>query len=152
MQWHTKTLSEFENAIRELFTVISAEYEKGPDHACTLCLHGDLGAGKTTATQVIARELGITEIVNSPTFVIKKIYQTNFQIFKTLIHMDAYRLTSEDNLDIFDLEKDFSAPNTLITIEWPEMIEKIIPSNAFHVKIDQEGEGRSIYLDKQKTA
>ena len=61
-------------------------------------LTGALGAGKTTLTQAIARELGITERLVSPTFVIMKLYQIKDSRFKHLIHIDAYRLNSCDEL------------------------------------------------------
>ncbi len=153
MQWQTQILSEFENVIHEILGVISDDYTKGTKQsACVVCLHGELGAGKTTAVQIIARNLGVTETVNSPTFVIKKTYRTTTEPFKKLVHIDAYRLKLEDNLTLFEFEKDFSEPGTLVLIEWPEMIQSMIPENAFHMYIDHDKEGRVIRFENKKTA
>lgn len=143
MQWNPKNLSEFESAIAELFDLIISR--KNSISATTVCLHGDLGAGKTTATQIIGKLLDVTEIINSPTFVIKKIYQTHHAVFKTLIHIDAYRLENE-KIEMLRIDQDFKNPDNLIIIEWPEMISEIIPIDAIHMYIEHREEGREIQL------
>jgi tRNA threonylcarbamoyladenosine biosynthesis protein TsaE len=142
MKWNTQTIEEFEQAIIELFDLLNQNHQS--DHALVIALHGDLGAGKTTATQIIGKILGITENMQSPTFVIKKIYQTNNPVFTRLVHMDAYRLEGESNIELFRLDDDFSDPNTIIIIEWPGIIESIIPNSAIYVTIDHVQEGRII--------
>ncbi len=89
-----------------------------------LGLVGNLGTGKTVFTQGIAQALGINEIVNSPTFVLMKIYKTKHQIFKQLVHVDAYRLTSAQELIDIGLEEYFNRPDTLIVIEWADKVKK----------------------------
>lgn len=86
-----------------------------------LLLNGELGAGKTTLTKYIAKELGIKEVVNSPSFVIMKIYTK-------LIHIDAYRIKGslEEYSDYFDGKK-------YIVIEWSNNVE--IPFESY-LKID----------------
>src|SRR4051812_40158014 len=95
-------------------------------NATVIGLSGDLGSGKTTFTQSIAKALGVTENVTSPTFVIEKIYSlknpsTLTELnFEHLIHIDAYRLESSRellNLGWHDIVLD---PKNLILIEWPE--------------------------------
>ncbi len=144
MKWNTQTIEEFEQAIIELFDLLKQNHHN--DHALVIALHGDLGAGKTTATQIIGKILGITDNMQSPTFVIKKTYQTNNSIFTKLVHMDAYRLEGESNLELLRLGDDFSDPNTIIIIEWPDMITSVIPNSTIHVTIDhaQEESGRII--------
>jgi tRNA threonylcarbamoyladenosine biosynthesis protein TsaE len=144
MQWNPTNLTEFDAAIRELYNVIQSRTNSS--QATVIALQGDLGAGKTTATQIIGQILGVTESINSPTFVIKKIYRTDNELFKTLIHIDAYRLEDEKNLGILRLEDDFKNSDNLIIIEWPELILDNIPTNAIHVSIEHTGEGRSIEL------
>jgi tRNA threonylcarbamoyladenosine biosynthesis protein TsaE len=150
MQWNTVTIEDFGHATKEILAVISDSYKEGSS-ACVVCLSGDLGAGKTTMTQLIAKELGVIESLQSPTFVIKKIYDTKSDVFKKLVHMDAYRLEGEENLEVLRLEEDFKSPHTLMIIEWPEMIESIIPENAIHVEIKHNNNGRIIQLDNKKT-
>jgi len=101
-----------------------------------IALQGDLGAGKTTFTQELAKHLGVTETVNSPTFTIMKQYELSHPNFDTLVHMDAYRLESETETKPLRLEELFSTPRTLVCVEWPEIIPTSIPVDAVWVKIN----------------
>lgn len=83
-------------------------------------LRGELGAGKTTFVQVVARELGVTEDITSPTFVIAQSYPiSNHPIFQHLIHIDAYRLTP-DEPDTIGFAAYAADPTNLLFVEWPE--------------------------------
>lgn len=155
MTWNTSTIEEFEQAVQEILKIVSRSYQTTlMDKACVLCLQGDLGAGKTTATQIIARILGVEHNLQSPTFVIRKSYPTNNSTFKTLIHVDAYRLEGEQNLEVLRLDEDFKTPDALMIIEWPEMIESIIPRGAVRVIIEHANSGRLITMvdSNKKTA
>ncbi len=77
-----------------------------------IMLNGPLGAGKTTMTQGIADGLGVTSHVSSPTFVIAHTHPGRFD----LVHVDAYRLQSMDELDSIDL--DASLEDSLTVVEW----------------------------------
>lgn len=88
-----------------------------------ICLNGDLGAGKTTFTKFFAKELGITEIVNSPTFNIIKCY---FNKNMNLYHIDAYRL--EGVSDDIGLDE-YIYGDGVCVIEWGEFIKDLIPDN-----------------------
>ncbi len=145
MKWETKTIEDFTLATTELLQIISDRYtQQGTGTGCVVCLHGDLGAGKTTMTQIIAGQLGVSDSLQSPTFVIKKMYSTRSELFKQLIHMDAYRLEGEENLDVLRLDEDFKNPNTLTIIEWPEIINSVIPNDAIHIFIRYTEVGRII--------
>lgn len=144
MKWNTTTLQDFHSAAAEVFDVIVKR--KSSSGATIVCLHGDLGAGKTTMTQLFGGMLGVTETITSPTFVIKKTYETNNLVFKQLVHMDAYRLEGEQNLNVFRLDQDFSNLDNLVIIEWPEIIKDSIPSNAIHIYIEHAGNGRVIEI------
>lgn len=87
-----------------------------------VALSGDLGAGKTSFVQCVARTLGVRDSVNSPTFVLEKSYATHTGRFKRLIHIDAYRLQGEDD-HILDLPQLSLDSDNLIMIEWPEYLE-----------------------------
>jgi tRNA threonylcarbamoyladenosine biosynthesis protein TsaE len=102
------------------------------DCAKVIGLYGNLGAGKTTFTQSVAKALGITEIITSPTFVIEKIYELTNQKFTHLIHIDAYRIEKPEELTSLGFQNIIGDKNNLILIEWPEKIEKIMPK---HTKI-----------------
>ena len=103
------------------------------DEATIVGLYGNLGSGKTTFVQAVARELGIKEVVTSPTFVIEKIYETGHVHFARLIHIDAYRLENGRELQALNFEELVENKNNLILIEWPENVKEILPEN--HLKI-----------------
>lgn len=115
-------------------------------HAATvIALSGELGAGKTTFTQAAARALSVEETVNSPTFVIEKIYSLNDQKWARLVHIDAYRLKSSNELRALGWEKQVADPSNLAIIEWPEHVAEAIPENAHRITIEiGEGEERTI--------
>lgn len=92
------------------------------DGATILLLRGDLGSGKTTFTQALARELGVKNPVTSPTFVLMKKYKVNHPNFKQLIHIDAYRLNKGQDLLSLGWGEIASNPDNLIMLEWPERV------------------------------
>lgn len=91
-----------------------------------IALRGALGSGKTTFVQGFARALGVKEKVQSPTFVLMKVYRLNQKI-KHLVHIDCYRLGSPKDLlhlGFKDLLKDKDA---IILIEWAERVKNFLP-------------------------
>lgn len=111
-------IEDLPNKAREILKKI---YRK--DKAFLVFLSGDLGAGKTSLTQFIAKEMGIDEDVTSPTFVILKRYEIPAGTFKNLIHIDSYRLKGYAELQKISFDKYAENPENLILIEWPEMVE-----------------------------
>jgi len=102
-----------------------------------ICLHGDLGAGKTTFVQGLAKELEIKETINSPTFLIMKKYSSIKKNKKYILyHFDCYRIS--DHQEILDLgwEEIINGENNIIVIEWPEKIKKILPGERLDVKFE----------------
>lgn len=103
--------------------------------AFVLGLSGNLGAGKTTLTQVLAKKLGITVLVKSPTFLLMEAYTISLGRFHKLIHIDAYRMEKPKelaDLGFFDLIKD---NQNLVIVEWPEKVAAIMPENVFRVNL-----------------
>jgi tRNA threonylcarbamoyladenosine biosynthesis protein TsaE len=92
-------------------------------------LSGDLGAGKTAFVRSIAQALGISSSVTSPTFVIQKKYSLRRRKFKTLIHIDAYRLKSGDELRRLSWEETRNNPENLVFIEWPDNVANALPED-----------------------
>jgi tRNA threonylcarbamoyladenosine biosynthesis protein TsaE len=108
---------------------------KPKDKATVVALSGDLGSGKTTFTKEVANILGINRSeVTSPTFVIMKTYKLKpisaNKNFQHLIHIDAYRLESEEELENLGWETLLQDPKNLILVEWPEMVPDCIPKTA----------------------
>ncbi len=108
--------------------------------ATVVALAGDLGAGKTTLTQAIARELGIEENIISPTFVIMKSYKIRDSRFETLIHIDAYRLDSSTELERLGWAELIADPGNLILIEWPERVKEVVPDSATQIFLEHQSD------------
>ena len=93
--------------------------------ASVIFLHGELGAGKTTFSQEIARALGVEDRVISPTFILKKEYKTTHPYFRKLIHIDAYRFNDIREARVLRMEDDLEEGDNLILIEWPEKVPNV---------------------------
>ena len=93
-----------------------------------LTLSGDLGGGKTTFTKGIGQGLGITKVINSPTFTILKQYQGRLN----LSHFDAYRLEGQD--DDLGFEEIFDSDDVCV-VEWANFIEDILPVDRLTIEI-----------------
>jgi tRNA threonylcarbamoyladenosine biosynthesis protein TsaE len=109
----------------------------------TLALHGDLGVGKTTFVQGLARGLGVKEQVTSPTFAIYSVYQG---APRKLVHLDAYRLEQGRQLDDLLLEEFLTSP-WVLAVEWPEKTGAWLPRGAWHVTLAiVDGDRHSVRL------
>ena len=97
-------------------------------------LIGDLGVGKTVFTQGIARGLGITEAVSSPTFTIVQVYEEGRLPF---YHFDVYRIGDIEEMEEIGYD-DYFFGNGVCMIEWAELIEELIPENSIHVTIEKD--------------
>lgn len=93
-----------------------------------ITLEGDLGAGKTTMTKGIGRALGVTKIINSPTFTIMKIYEGRL----TLYHMDVYRI---DNNSGDDYLTEYMESGGVCVIEWANNISDLISDDHLEINI-----------------
>ena len=120
---------------------------KPTDKAVILALSGELGAGKTTLTKEIAKQLGITETVISPTYVIMKSYPISYKNFGTLVHIDAYRLESEDELVRLGWTELITNQKNIIIIEWPEKVKNLIPNSAITIELSHNnGDTRTVSI------
>jgi tRNA threonylcarbamoyladenosine biosynthesis protein TsaE len=102
--------------------------------AFVVAMRGDLGSGKTTFIKAVAKELGIGNTITSPTFVIEKIYKLENQDFDNLIHIDAYRLKSGEELKSLGWEEISKNPKNIIFIEWPSNVEDILSESKQEIK------------------
>jgi tRNA threonylcarbamoyladenosine biosynthesis protein TsaE len=97
----------------------------------TLALHGDMGVGKTTFVQGLARGLGVQAQVTSPTFAIYSVYRGDP---RTLLHLDAYRLENEQQVDALLLDE-FLVPPWCLAVEWPDKLAGWLPADALHLTL-----------------
>ncbi|MFC5602595.1 tRNA (adenosine(37)-N6)-threonylcarbamoyltransferase complex ATPase subunit type 1 TsaE [Sporosarcina koreensis] len=132
IQFNVRSLAETEQIADTLAGLLSP-----PD---VVTLEGDLGAGKTTFTQALARSLGITRTVNSPTFTIIKQYEGKVPFN----HLDVYRLADSDE----DLGWDeLFYGDAVSVVEWAHLIEDDLPEERLEIRIHHTGEtSRKIVL------
>jgi tRNA threonylcarbamoyladenosine biosynthesis protein TsaE len=133
-----KNLEELEAAARELLKGLTPS----PTGATLITLSGELGAGKTAFTQALARALGVSENVTSPTFVLEKIYALpEGGNFKHLVHIDAYRLDSDNELGALGFKEVMRDSNNLVVLEWPERVAGGLPPAYLAIRIVHEPDG-----------
>jgi len=132
-----KSLAEISDVAKEFISQIG-------EHR-VFAFYGSMGAGKTTFIKAICEELGVEDVINSPTFAIINEYNTNQgeQIF----HFDFYRINKIEEAYDFGYEDYFYSGNFCF-IEWPEKIKELIPPDAVEVHIAENEQGEreiSIY-------
>lgn len=125
-----------ENETEELAKHLSLHLIPGS----VLTLDGDLGAGKTRFSQGLARAIGVTESVNSPTFTIIKEYEGTQLPF---YHMDVYRITQEE-ADELGLDDYFYGVGVTL-IEWSCRIEDLLPPERLSIYIENQGEQERLF-------
>ncbi len=101
---------------------------------CVITLDGDLGAGKTVFAKGFAEGLGITEIVNSPTFTILQIYEGGRL---PLYHFDVYRIDDPEEMWEVGLQE-YLGGNGVCLIEWSERIEELLPEDTVRITIERD--------------
>ncbi|MEK9153019.1 MAG: tRNA (adenosine(37)-N6)-threonylcarbamoyltransferase complex ATPase subunit type 1 TsaE [Patescibacteria group bacterium] len=95
--------------------------------AFVLALEGDLGSGKTTFTQGLAKGLGVKGRITSPTFVVMK-------RFKNFYHFDCYRLNEPEEILQLGWQEIIANPANIVVVEWPEKIKKFLPKERLNLK------------------
>ena len=94
--------------------------------------YGSMGAGKTTIIKAICEVLGAIDIVSSPTFTLVNEYKTSAG--KVLYHLDFYRIKKQEEAFDFGIE-DYLAGDNYCFMEWPELVEELLPPETVRVKI-----------------
>ena len=111
--------------------------------------YGKMGAGKTTFVKAICEELGVDDVITSPTFAIINEYTTAHQPSdislqtSTIYHFDFYRIKKLE--EVYDMGyEDYFYSGALCFIEWPELIEDILPDDAVRVSIAEQADGSRV--------
>lgn len=110
-----------------------AQLAKRLSPGVVVCLYGDLGAGKTTLVQGIARGLGVKKRLISPTFILVRRYKLSIGY---LYHIDLYRLQNVDEVKAIGIEEMLADPTNILLIEWPERIENLLPKRYWKVQLE----------------
>lgn len=102
------------------------------DKSNIIAFYGNMGAGKTTLVKNLCSRLGVQDEVNSPTFALVNEYQT--ETFDSVFHFDFYRIKSLE--EVFDIGyEDYFYGGSLCLLEWPELIDPIMPEHFIKVDI-----------------
>ncbi len=97
-----------------------------------IAFYGTMGAGKTTLVKNLCQKLGVSDEVNSPTFALVNEYQT--ETFDSIFHFDFYRIKSLE--EVFDIGyEDYFYGGSLCLLEWPELIDPLMPEHFIKVEI-----------------
>ena len=111
---------------------VGEQFGRSVKDGTVIAMYGDLGAGKTAFVRGMARGMGITERVSSPTFTIVNEYLGE----RTLIHFDMYRLGSADEL--FDIGwEDYLARGAVCAVEWSENVEEAFYGDEIRLTIEK---------------
>ncbi len=130
----TKSAKETQKIAADLARkVVKSKPQK---HARVLALEGELGAGKTTFIQGFAKALKIKQRITSPTFVLMRSYKLQAINYKSLVHIDAFRLKDWHDLVSLGIKDIFANPGNIILIEWAERVQPILPKKHTRIHID----------------
>ena len=129
MEIRIKDLEHIREAAREFINQIG-------DHR-VFAFYGKMGAGKTTFVKAICEELGVEDVITSPTFAIINEYSLSGD---RLYHFDFYRIKKLE--EVYDMGyEDYFYSGALCFIEWPELIEEVLPDDAVRVHIEEQPDG-----------
>ncbi|MBQ9678657.1 MAG: tRNA (adenosine(37)-N6)-threonylcarbamoyltransferase complex ATPase subunit type 1 TsaE [Prevotella sp.] len=129
MEISIKSLDTIREAAREFISHIG--------EARVFAFYGKMGAGKTTFVKAICEELGCTDVITSPTFAIVNEYTTQQT---PIYHFDFYRIKKLE--EVYDMGyEEYFYSGALCLIEWPELIEDILPDDAVRVTIEEQPDG-----------
>ena len=109
------------------------------DQSTVFAFYGKMGAGKTTFIKAICEELGVNDVITSPTFAIVNEYRSDTPD-ELIYHFDFYRIKKID--EVYDMGyEDYFYSGALCFIEWPELIEDVLPGDAVKVTIEETEDG-----------
>ena len=122
-------LDHIREAARQFISLIG-------DHT-VFAFSGKMGAGKTTFVKAVCEELGVDDVITSPTFAIVNEYTTPSS---PIYHFDFYRIKKIE--EVYDMGyEDYFYSGNLCFIEWPELIEEVLPDDAVKVTITENSDG-----------
>ena len=114
----------------------AAEFVNQMDGRSVFAFYGQMGAGKTTFIKAVCAELGITETVTSPTFSIVNEYRSDSN-GALVYHFDFYRIKELE--EVYDMGyEDYFYSGAPCFIEWPELIEELLPEDTVRVTIEEQ--------------
>ncbi len=137
MEIHISNLEHIGEAAREFI--------KNIGETRVFAFYGEMGAGKTTFVKAVCEALGVEDVITSPTFAIVNEYTVTScsdlsLLPSTIFHFDFYRIKNLE--EVYDMGyEDYFYSGALCFIEWPELIEDILPEDAIRVSIEEQEDG-----------
>jgi tRNA threonylcarbamoyladenosine biosynthesis protein TsaE len=129
MEIKIQDLTHIHEAAREFISQIGSHK--------VFAFYGKMGAGKTTFVKAVCEELGVEDVITSPTFAIVNEYEAHDQ---SIFHFDFYRIKRLE--EVYDMGyEDYFYSGALCFIEWPELIEDLLPEDAVKVTITENADG-----------
>ena len=152
MEIRIDSLDHIRRAAREFLNAL-------PHDTHVIAFYGTMGAGKTTFIKALCQELGVTDVITSPSFAIVNEYSIDeglgmkdegfmanepssiIHLPSSIYHFDFYRIRRLEEVYDMGYEEYFYAPNALCLIEWPELIESLLPEGTLSVHISEQPDG-----------
>lgn len=133
---------QIQAATPEALPEAARTFVRAIDQATVFAFYGKMGAGKTTFIKAVCEALGVTDVVNSPTFSIVNEYRSE-TTGELIYHFDFYRIKKLD--EVYDMGyEDYFYSGAVCFIEWPELIEELLPGDAVKVEIAEQEDGSRI--------
>lgn len=130
MEIKINSLEEIEKAAKEFITQMGDN--------TVFAFYGSMGAGKTTFIKAICEALGVTDVITSPTFAIVNEYRGEGE--ELIYHFDFYRIKKLE--EVYDMGyEDYFYSGALCFIEWPELVEELLPEDIVKVYINENADG-----------
>lgn len=118
------------------------QFVQAMDQNTVFAFYGKMGAGKTTFIKAICEELGVTDVINSPTFSIVNEYRSD-TTGELIYHFDFYRIKKIE--EVYDMGyEDYFDSGAVCFIEWPKLIDDLLPGDAVKVSITEQEDGSRI--------
>jgi len=134
MKIRIQDLNHIDEAARQFVSQIG-------EHA-VFAFYGKMGAGKTTFVKAICEALGVEDVITSPTFAIVNEYEAKQ---RSIYHFDFYRIKKLE--EVYDMGyEDYFYSGALCFIEWPELIEYLLPDDAVRVNIEVQPDGSRLVV------
>ena len=116
------------------------QFVEAMGNSTVFAFYGKMGAGKTTFIKAVCEELGVSDVITSPTFAIVNEYRSD-RTGELIYHFDFYRIKKLE--EVYDMGyEDYFYSGAVCFIEWPELIEELLPEDAIHITIDVNEEGQ----------
>ncbi len=130
---------QIQAATPEALPEAARTFVRAIDQATVFAFYGKMGAGKTTFIKAVCEALGVTDVVNSPTFSIVNEYRSD-TTGELIYHFDFYRIQRLE--EVYDMGyEDYFYSGALCFIEWPELVEELLPGDAVKVQIEEQPDG-----------